>query len=318
MEDHDGSYRLLFSFRTMFRDLLTGFIQEDWIAELDFNTAEPIETSFVSEGLRKREGDIIWRVKWRDRWLYVYVLIEMQSSVDPMMAVRLLSYVSLLYQDLAKSEELTPEGRLPPVLPITLYNGKKPWNSPQNLSDLIAPVPGSLQRYQPQFSYFLLDESRLAGTQLPLSNLVSALISVENSDSPQALRLALSQLIAWLDQDTQEHRRLRRTFSVWLGRSLLPSRFPGVDLPEMNDLSEVKSMLSETVVEWTKEWKQEGLEQGLKEGRKLGMQQGLEQGINKNKRDIALKMLKGGLAMDLISEMTELSEDELRALQDSY
>ena len=50
------------------------------------------------------------------RQLYVYLLLEFQSDVDPWMAVRLLVYVGLLYQDLIRAGCLTPDGCLPPVL----------------------------------------------------------------------------------------------------------------------------------------------------------------------------------------------------------
>jgi hypothetical protein len=56
-------------------------------------------------------------------------------------------------------------------------------------------------------------------------------------------------------------------FLVFLLQGLLPARLPGIDLPAMNDLSEVHAMLSERVKEWTEQWKQQGLEQGLEAGR---------------------------------------------------
>ena len=43
------------------------------------------------------------------------------------MAVRLLAYVGLLYQDLIRARQFAPEGRLPPVVPVVLYNGRPRW-----------------------------------------------------------------------------------------------------------------------------------------------------------------------------------------------
>ncbi|MEX1058175.1 MAG: Rpn family recombination-promoting nuclease/putative transposase [Natronospirillum sp.] len=64
------------------------------------------------------------RVRWGDQWLYVYLLLEFQSTVDPYMAVRIMTYLGLLYQYLVRQGELTPAGKLPPVLPVVLYNGQ--------------------------------------------------------------------------------------------------------------------------------------------------------------------------------------------------
>ena len=43
------------------------------------------------------------------------------------MAVRLLTYVSLLLEEIIHREKLKPGDRLPAVLPLVLYNGKRPW-----------------------------------------------------------------------------------------------------------------------------------------------------------------------------------------------
>ena len=51
---------------------------------------------------------------------------------------------------------------------------------------------------------------------------------------------------------------------------LLPGRLPGVELPEVGDLQEVETMLSERVSEWTEQWKQQGLEEGRQQGRATG------------------------------------------------
>ena len=73
--------------------------------------------------LRVSIQDRVWRVRLRDRWLYVLVLLEFQSAVDRTMAVRILAYTALLYQDLLRASS----DPLPPVLPIVLYDGSERW-----------------------------------------------------------------------------------------------------------------------------------------------------------------------------------------------
>lgn len=65
---HDNSYKMLFSYPEMVRDLLTGFVREQWVHELDFTTLEKVSGSYVTDELRDREDDIIWRVRWGDGW----------------------------------------------------------------------------------------------------------------------------------------------------------------------------------------------------------------------------------------------------------
>ena len=40
MDDHDTSYRLLFSHAEMIKELLRGFVPGDWISELDLDSLE--------------------------------------------------------------------------------------------------------------------------------------------------------------------------------------------------------------------------------------------------------------------------------------
>ncbi|MEK8020557.1 MAG: Rpn family recombination-promoting nuclease/putative transposase, partial [Candidatus Parabeggiatoa sp.] len=61
---HDQSYKRLFSHPKMVEDLLRGFVHEDWVNQLDFTTLEVFKDSFVSDDLRDRHDDIIWRVRW--------------------------------------------------------------------------------------------------------------------------------------------------------------------------------------------------------------------------------------------------------------
>jgi hypothetical protein len=278
MADHDNGYKLLFSHPAMVEDLLRGFVHEDWVAELDFATLEKVSGTFVADDLRDREDDVIWRVRWGREWLYVYLLLEFQSRTDRFMAVRMLTYVGLLYQELVRGAQLSECGKLPPVLPLVLYNGSSRWRAATEVAELIEAIPGGLERYRPRMCYLLLDQGALEESALAaVRNLAGALFRLERSRQPEDLRDAVAALADWLR--APEQNGLRRAFTVWIKRVLLPARLPGVVIPEIVDLQEVKNMLAERVVEWTKEWKQQGLQEGLLQGVQQGLQQGLLQGV---------------------------------------
>jgi len=268
MADHDHSYKLLFSHASLVRDLLQGFVLEPWVADLDFSTLENTARSFTSDDLRKREDDAIWRVRCRESWIYIYILIEFQSTVDRFMAVRLMNYISLLYQDLIRSKQLLANGQLPAVLPLVLYNGNRPWSSSLSLQSLIQEVPGGLSRYRPTLTYLLLDESRHPLGGVAPGNLVDLIFRLEQSKTPADVRKVVQELIGWLK--APEQTSLRRSFAVWIRRVLLPARLPGQAMPPVNDLLEVDTMLAERVKEWTREWEQKGIEKGERMGEQKG------------------------------------------------
>ncbi len=124
---HDSSYKLLFSEPEIIIDLLQGFVHEPWVKGLDFSSLEKVSGSYITDDLRSREDDVIWRVKYQQGWIYVYLLIEFQSTIDKYMAVRLMTYTGLLYQDLIKTKQLATKEQLPPIFPVVLYNGEKRW-----------------------------------------------------------------------------------------------------------------------------------------------------------------------------------------------
>ena len=59
---------------------------------------------------------------------------------------------------------------------------------------------------------------------------------------------------------------------------------------------------------------EEGKAQGLEEGKAQGLQEGKAQGMQQSKIEIAKKMLSKGMSLDLVLEMTGLSEEEIKTL----
>ncbi|GAB6042894.1 Rpn family recombination-promoting nuclease/putative transposase [Endothiovibrio diazotrophicus] len=295
MADHDSGYKQLFSHPELVRDLLQGFVHEAWVRELDFATLERVAGSYVSDDLRERIDDMVWRVRLRGRWVYVYLLLEFQSTVDPFMAVRLLTYLGLLYQDLLKGGGLKSGDRLPPVLPLVLYNGRPRWSAPLEIGELIEPVPGGLEAYRPAFRHLVLEERRYAEAELaPLKNLAAALFRLENSRSPAEVLQVVRALRGWLG--APEQTRLRRSFAIWIGRVLLVSRSQGaIEFLDPNDLPEVERMLAEETDDWTLSWRRQGLEEGRAEGRaegrEMGLAEGLAEGQRKGERTLLSRLL---------------------------
>lgn len=212
MADHDGGYKTLFANQRMVEDLLRGFVDEPWVDGLDFTTLKRCEGSYVSEKLHPFEQDMVWKVRWRSAagragrgastWLFVYLLLEFQSRIERFMALRMLIYLGLLYQDLVKQGELTQSGKLPPVLPLVLYNGPQRWTAPREVGELIEEVPGGLTAYRPSLKYLLLDEGEqaAAGEALP-DNLAAALFRLEHSRDVREVGGIVGLLAEWLDPE---------------------------------------------------------------------------------------------------------------------
>ena len=339
-KDHDSGYKLLFSHPEMVRDLLTGFVQGEWIKSADFSTLTQVNGSYVSQSdeLEQRHDDLVWKVRIQDRWLYVYLLLEFQSTIDPHMALRMMVYVGLLYQDLVKREELTVDRKLPPVLPIVLYNGSPRWTAPVLMEDLVTQPPAGLEFYVPRCRYLLIDEGQYGADVLnPLRNLVAALFRLETQRTIDDVRNVVDALIEWLKDEGQ--RTLRLSFTIWL-KLLLRTKLPDANIDGINDLRGVRSMLGENIQSWFDEYRekgrlaglQEGLQEGRQEGRQegevLGLQKGLQKGIQKGEvqglqkgEALALQRLLskrfGALQSNIIEQISSAPLEQIEAWFDN-
>ena len=205
----------------------------------------------------------MWRLRQRGRWLYLLVLLEFQSTDEPRMALRILTYTSLLYQELVRNDALDAGGRLPAVLPVVLYTGEARWQAAVEVGELIAPVGPELAPYQPSQRYLVVDE-RHAGTEdLPVRNLMGAVLGLEQSRTPEDLVRVVEKLVEWLRDPRDDG--LKRAFTDWVWR--LARHFePGDAEPApVRTLEDARMTLEERVAEWPKQWLQEGREQGIRE-----------------------------------------------------
>lgn len=260
-QPHDAGYKLLFSNPAFVRDLLLGFVPQAWVEKLDFSSLEMLNGHHVSEAMQGRCEDMVWRLRLGgEDWLYLYLLLEFQSTPDRFMALRLLTYVGLFWQQLEKQGQLTQEGRLPPVLPVVLYNGFQPWKHSVRLGDVCHPAPNGLELFQPSFEYLLIDEKRYPEEQLHgQRNLVAVLMRLEQAQTPGAMRAIIDELRSWLTLDDQTP--LRRNITRWI-IDLIRRRTSNRRIPQLSDLLEVSTMLAERTETWADRWVQEGVEKG--------------------------------------------------------
>ena len=121
--------------------------------------------SYISDDFQQLEDDIVWIIKVGGDWDCLYLLIEFQIRVDKRMALRMMVYIGLLYQDLIKRGDVLADGLLTPTLPIVLYNASQRWTSITDVANLIPVVPGLVEQFKPRLKYLLIDENTYSDTK---------------------------------------------------------------------------------------------------------------------------------------------------------
>ena len=263
---------------------LVEIIVPELVALLDFSRGAQQNRSFISDALRERESDVLLRVPFQEtpdnEELLIYILIEHQSTVDPTMGFRLLSYMMEIWQEQWREwqSEAGVKRRLDPILPIVFYTGDRRWTSPLSLTAIME-VPEILERFIPTFDTLFLgvktaDRETLTKPGHPLGWLLSVLQRehLEKSAFSEALAAAVSAL-GQLDeaQVSQVRQALLYFIQLILHRRSADEREELIELVKRHsqDESEVVIM-AQTAAELLIE---HGKAEGIVEGRQTSILQ---------------------------------------------
>ena len=296
---HDAAYKAICSHPRVVEQALRGYLCEPHgplsqrtIDALDFSTLDKMPAEWVGRDFRSRRGDQVWRIRfrWAKDWGvpsgHLLVIVEFQSRPDPNMAMRIAAYSLELWRELQKRGVVRPGGVHPPLLPLVLHNGDRPWRTTTDLTYLAAllgQAPGAdgaappadaarlgrdLAPFQLGQRHFVLDFFAHREDDLVPGNLVSLLMALEHARSMDALAPLLRAMAEVPEED------LRRDLFQWM--LLLAARHeielpPIEELEKMASLDNFHSQLDKRMGQWTQEWFAQGRAEGVEQGRSEGV-----------------------------------------------
>lgn len=138
-------------------------------AQVDWDNLTLVDGSFVTEDLRNRHTDLLFRTTMTGRDTFVYVLTEHQSSPDRLMAFRMLVYIVGIWNRYL--DEYPNAKYLPVVIPLVVHSGPNTgrWNKPLELLELIdvdSAVLPALEPHVPRLQILLDDLGGMDAAQL--------------------------------------------------------------------------------------------------------------------------------------------------------
>jgi len=105
------------------------------VAALDLTRLELMPGSFVRPDVAHRHSDPLFRVPLGDKLVYLYLLIEHQSWPDPLMPLRVLEYIQLVWAKLLREQ---PDRKtVPPVITLVVHHGPTGWTAPRSLHEMV-------------------------------------------------------------------------------------------------------------------------------------------------------------------------------------
>jgi predicted transposase/invertase (TIGR01784 family) len=96
-KEHDELFHTAFASKHSAAQLLASVLPEDLARRIDLGSLEPRSTKFTGPHLSTRHSDLLFVTKLDGREVLIYVLIEHQSTSEPLMMVRLLLYMALTW-----------------------------------------------------------------------------------------------------------------------------------------------------------------------------------------------------------------------------
>ena len=134
---HDEFVKRMMSNLTVARDFFEAHLSSTVQSRINLDTLLIEHTSFVDEQLKGRESDMLYRVQLLSgESAFLYLLVEHQSTSDPLIAFRLAYYIfQLLDRHVRQCKSQSPLP-LPLVFPLVFYNGKEAFTANRDLFSL--------------------------------------------------------------------------------------------------------------------------------------------------------------------------------------
>ncbi len=284
-------------------DVAREFLETHLTAEVqsvcDFATLQIVPTSYIDEDLKMLCSDVTYRIELKDKtnFIYVYTLIEHQSTPVELMPFRILKYQVAIMQDHLNKYSDEKDGKLllPLVAPIVFYNGVA---TPYPHSVDIAELFESRELFERvQLGKFKLvdltvtDNNEILRHGGKLAVLETLAKTVHVRDIKMVMSYIISALVAGHEDNLSDF--LFKTAYTYLSTNRENDELLELSDAVINKIPDYREMVmthTETL---------------------------LQKGRQEAEKEIAKNLLKSGVDIDTIKKATHLSEKELEQLKES-
>jgi len=311
MNEHDKFFREVFSRKEEVVDFLNGTFPANIATKIDYSSLTIDNTDYISQELKEFYSDVVYNCLYNHEIpLKIALLFEHKSYVPTHPHLQLLRYMLSIWESQLKSE---PPQQLMPVIPIIVYHGKDKWIK-KDWHKYFKNYPAELLDYLPEFDYQLADLS--GSTDDKIKQQYQSLI----------MQMSLLLLKNIFDDDFLSKiivifARLNELFEKHENYSFFIQVVHYIYNTTELDLEKFKKHIEKLTIgggELTMTTAQKLIQQGRLEGRQEGRQEGEQIGEQigelLGKFEVALLMHKKCFAQQLISELTQLSLQQVDSL----
>ena len=161
-QPHDKLVKSTFSDPDNARAFLEAYLPSHLVRRIDWKTLSLVSGSFIDPEFEATSSDLLFTAKIDGQSAFLFVLFEHQNEEDPLLGLRLLTYMVRIWNDYRRDNPTAT--KLPPILPLVLAQDNKPWKSSTRFADLINAPDGvgeELKKHIPDFEFQLVELFRL-------------------------------------------------------------------------------------------------------------------------------------------------------------
>lgn len=298
---HDLVFKAFLSHMETARDFIALHLPPTLLTLCDLQTLQLESGSFIEDDLHPYFSDMLYSLNTVCGAGYIHVLIEHQSSPDKHMAFRLMRYAIAAMQRHLEAGHKS----LPLVIPILFYQGRKsPYPYSLNwLDNFTDPLLAERVYSQP---FPLVDITVIPDDEIMRHRSMAALTLIQKHIRQRDLTRLLDKLAGLL---TRNHISGQQVIA--LVNYMLQAGEAQDARTLLYEMAQRAPQYGDELMTLAEQLKQEGRVEGIQQG----MQQGLQTGKREAARHIAQAMLKKGMSVEDIMEITGVSADELPTLQ---
>jgi len=291
-QPHDKIVKATFSDIPTASAFLQAELPASLVPHIDWSTLRLESGSHIDAEFSASSSDLLYTARLGGESAYIYILFEHQSTEDPWIALRLLSYMVGIWRDHARK---APAGtRLPPILPLVLAQDNKPWKTSTRFADLVqAPeaLAEAIQKHTPDFAFQLVELFRMPFEKIlgtPMGILTLRALKAEKISALLDDAVWDEMLMVQLQPEEFE-RFLRYIFDRGIDKPDFRRKLKTITDPK---LIENAMSLAEQLREEGRQEVRSLAEQFRKEGRQAGHQEGRQEGLIASKQQDIVEALE--------------------------
>lgn len=286
---HDHFFRMAMANKRVAREFFEAHVPNDLRKIIDLDHLELQSGTYIDDMRQESIADMLFKTTINGHEALLYLVVDHQSQPDELMPFRVLKYICNIIDQYIKDKKTS---RIPLILPLVVYHGTRPWTYSTNINELVDAPKELVDAYFLR-PFMLIDLNKIEDAVLKKHAWAGVMELTLKHIFARDMLPHICDIIELLKHIEQSNgNNFAEIVLIYiLDRGELGNKEAFVDLVKTKLAPEV----GEKIMTIAEQFKAEGIE--------------------KNKLEIAERLLQENQSVDFIAKITKLSLAKIKELQ---